>query len=64
MEKPKLSSNFTMDDLHLLREYNSLRRINMSVEELAEDINKGANEMERLIEQIRKSAEAGVSMTA
>jgi len=43
-----------MEDLHKLREYNSLRHINMTTEELVKDISKGAGEMQRSIEQIRK----------
>jgi len=59
MEKPKLSPDFTMDDLRKLREYNSLRHINMATDELIADINKGANEMQKRIEQIRNQNKAG-----
>ena len=54
MEKPKLSPNFTMDDLCKLREYNSLRRINMGMEELTSDIDKGANKALERIAKLRK----------
>jgi len=54
MEKPILSPDFTMEDLHKLREYNSLRHINMTTDELVADIRKGANEMQRRVEQLRK----------
>jgi len=53
MDKPILSPDFTMEDLHKLREYNSLSHIEMTTEELIADISKGANEMQRRIEQIR-----------
>ena len=53
MDKPILSPDFTMEDLHKLREYNSLRHIEMTTEELIANISKGANEMQRRMEQIR-----------
>ena len=54
MEKPKLSSDFTMEDLYKLREYNSLRRINMSIDELISDIDKGASKALERITELRK----------
>jgi len=54
MEKPTLSPDFTMDDLHKLREYNSLRHIKMTTDEIIADLNKGSSEMQKRIEQIRK----------
>jgi len=61
MEKPELSPDFTMEDLYKLREYDSLRRINMSTEELIMDISKGANEMLELMAQIRAEKEQDLS---
>lgn len=55
MEKPILSPDFTMDDLRNLREYNSLRHIGMTTEELNADLNKGANEMQMKIDLLRKN---------
>ena len=37
MEKPELSPNFTIDDIRKLRDYNSLRHINMTADEINED---------------------------
>jgi len=54
MKKPNLSSEFTMDDLRKLREYNSLRRIGMTTDELIADIEKGASVMQESIEEIRR----------
>ncbi|MCL2839939.1 MAG: hypothetical protein FWE05_04120 [Defluviitaleaceae bacterium] len=54
MEKPKLSPDFTMEDLYSLREYNSLRRYGMTTEELIADIRQGADKGLAQIEQIRK----------
>jgi len=54
MEKPILSPDFTMEDLHKLREYNSLRHVSMSTRGIITDIGKGANEMQQRIEQIRE----------
>jgi hypothetical protein len=42
------------DDLHRLREYNSLRHVNMTTDEIIADLNKGACEMQRRIEQLRQ----------
>jgi len=53
MEKPILSPDFTMEDLHKLREYNSLRHVNMTTEDIIADIRKKANEMQRRIELLR-----------
>jgi hypothetical protein len=54
MEKPVLSPLFTMEDLRKLREYNSLRHIKMTTEELIADINVGADRAQKRIEQIRE----------
>jgi len=64
MEKPTLSPDFTMEDLHKLREYNSLRHINMSTDDLVQDINKGASEMQERIKQMREHKKTAVNMTA
>jgi hypothetical protein len=42
-----------MEDLYKLREYNSLRRVNMSTEELITDVSKGANKALERITQLR-----------
>nr|WP_302593634.1 hypothetical protein [uncultured Acetatifactor sp.] len=42
MEKPMLSEHFDVDDIRKIREYNSLRHIGMTPDEIVEDIKKGA----------------------
>jgi hypothetical protein len=54
MDKPKLSPDFSMNDLYKLREYNSLRRIGMNTTELTADINKGANKALERIAALRE----------
>ena len=44
IEKPKLSSNFTIDDIHKIREYNYECTKNMNREELMEYNEKKASE--------------------
>ena len=56
MEKPILSSDFSMEDLWKLREYNSLRHFDMVAEELKEDIRSGARKVQQRIEQLRKES--------
>lgn len=55
MDKPVLSPNFTIEDIHKLREYNHERRKNMTFEEYFADVQKGADkalaEMARLREE-------------
>lgn len=45
MNKPILSEQFTVDDIRKIREYNSLRHIKMTPDEIVEDIKKGAAEL-------------------
>ena len=54
MEKPTLSPDFTMEDLWKLREYNSLRRLHMTTEELVADIEKGASYAQQQIDKLRR----------
>jgi len=56
MEKPILSSDFSMEDLWKLREYNSLRHFDMVAEELKEDIRSGARKVQQRIEQLHKES--------
>lgn len=45
MTKPTVSSYFNVDDIRKIREYNSLRHVNMTSEEIIEDTRKGASEL-------------------
>ena len=40
--KPKISPNFTIEDIHKIREWNYERRKSMTPEEICEDTRKGA----------------------
>lgn len=42
MNKPIVSERFDVDDIRKIREYNSLRHINMTPAEIEEDTKKGA----------------------
>lgn len=42
MNKPVVSDRFDVDDIRRIREYNSMRHINMTPEEIVEDTKKGA----------------------
>ena len=49
IEEPALSKDFTVEDIHKLREYNYLRRKDMSREEIIEEINRSAYEFLKLL---------------
>jgi hypothetical protein len=52
--KPKISSNFTIEDIHKIRAWNYERTKDATSEEYAEDMNRrGAKGLER-IEEIRR----------
>ncbi|MCL1820185.1 MAG: hypothetical protein FWG36_05975 [Oscillospiraceae bacterium] len=54
MIEPNISLNFTVDDIHKVREYNYEITKNMSQGELRNYYKKSADEGERLINEIRK----------
>lgn len=54
MKKPDISENFTIDDIHTIREYNAERRKKMTLAERLSDIKKSANECEKDIDEYRK----------
>lgn len=51
MTEPIVSEKFDVDDIRKIREYNSLRHIKMTSEEIIADTKKGA---ERIMELLRK----------
>lgn len=53
MEKPILSPDFTVDDIHKLREYNYYRTKDMIVAEKVAYYNNSGKEVEREIERRR-----------
>ena len=57
MEKPILSPNFTIEDIHKIREYNYEMTKNMSTEEMCEYINNRAkNVLKEMAEYKAKKA--------
>lgn len=52
MMKTVVSKSFNLEDIRKIREYNSLRHVQMGPEEIIEDIRKGA---EIMLEKIRQS---------
>ena len=57
--KPDISPNFTIDDIHKIREWNYERLKNATVEERLTDINESAEEGLKQIEALRTSAHVG-----
>ena len=53
MEKPVLSANFTIEDIHKLREYNYEMTKHMTEEERMDYYNKRGREVQREIEEAR-----------
>jgi uncharacterized protein YpbB len=56
--KPDISPNFTIDDIHKIREWNYERLKDATIEEHLADINKGAEEGLKQIEAIRVARKA------
>jgi hypothetical protein len=56
--KPEISPNFTIDDIHKIREWNYERRKDATIEELLADIDKGAEEGIKQIEEMRRAKAA------
>lgn len=53
MKMPQISEKFTVDDIHMIREYNAERRRKLTLKERLADIRKNANECEKDIEKYR-----------
>ena len=51
MNKPDISSRFDVDDIRKIREYNSLRHIHMTPEEIIEETQVGAEKVMRMLKQ-------------
>jgi len=54
MNKLNISDDFTIEDIHRIREYNYDKRKHMSFEERKADIEKGAKAGLERIEQMRR----------
>ena len=51
MTKPVVSKDFNLEDIRKIREYNSLRHIQMTHEEIIEDNRKGEAVVRELLQQ-------------
>jgi hypothetical protein len=56
--KPKISSQFTVDDIHKIREWNYERTKDASFEEYVNDIKKDANQFLRRIDSLKNGKTA------
>ena len=54
MDKLVISENFTIEDIHKIREYNYEKRKHMTDKEYIEDIKKGAKKGIKRVEELRK----------
>jgi hypothetical protein len=51
MNKPEVSERFDVDDIRKIREYNSLRHINMTPEEVVADTKKGSERVMKMLKE-------------
>ena len=58
LKEPVLSPNFTIDDIHKLREYNYERRKNMTFDEYKADVANGANRALAEIERLKREKQS------
>ncbi|GHV41895.1 hypothetical protein FACS1894187_23870 [Synergistales bacterium] len=54
MKAPEISPNFTIEDIHKIREYNEERRASMSEEEFSAEIHASAVYAEARIREARE----------
>ena len=59
MTEPKISPDFTVEDIHKIREWNYQRRKDMTFAEYCSDVSQGANRVLRQIEQMKCSSDTG-----
>lgn len=57
MTKPIVSKDFNLEDIRKIREYNSLRHVQMTTREIIEDTRKGAA---KILERLRQGEKASV----
>jgi hypothetical protein len=53
MNYPDISPNFTIDDIHKIREWSYERRKNMTVEEFNKDLAECSSDFRRELQEIR-----------
>jgi len=51
MDKPKISKNFTIDDIRKIRDYNSERLVGWSADEIIRDTQNNVKELREYLEQ-------------
>jgi hypothetical protein len=51
MNKPEISERFDVDDIRKIREYNSMRHINMTPEEIVADTKKGSERVMKMLKE-------------
>ena len=51
IKEPEISERFDVDDIRKIREYNSLRHIHMTPEEIIAETQAGAEKVMRMLEQ-------------
>ena len=51
MSEPVVSERFDVDDIRKIREYNSLRHIQMTPEEIIADTKKGAERIRKMLQE-------------
>jgi len=61
LTKPELSPDFTMEDIWKLREYNSLRRSQMTCDEVKAELDESSRKVQDEIEKIRETKALGGS---
>ncbi len=57
MTKPIVSKDFNLEDIRKIREYNSLRHVQMTPREIIEDTQKGAT---LVLKKLKKIEQAGL----
>lgn len=55
MTEPNISPDFTIDDIHKIREYNYEMTKNMTNEDRRNYYKKGADEVQKQIDELRKT---------
>lgn len=61
MNKPEISPNFTIEDIHKIREYHYEQTKHMTPEERRAQTRKNAEEFQRRIDEIRRAK--GINIT-
>lgn len=63
MEKPVISPDFTVEDIHKIREYHYELTKDMSFEERREFYNEGSREFNQLIQERRRQRQKELALS-